>query len=109
MVEQSFKERVRLKLMDCAVLYYELLVQKDYLIFSRNFRYQKYYIVSAFEDNFLHLTGVHTNLKAKNFFEKCYQKTLEDGDFEINLIKIGFLVLSLLQIKFVQLVLQRRN
>ena len=81
MVEQSFKERVRLKLMDCAVLYYELLVQKDYLIFSRNFRYQKYYIVSAFEDNFLHLTGVHTNLKAKNFFEKCYQKTLEDGDF----------------------------
>ena len=84
MVEQSFKERVRLKLMDCAVLYYELLVQKDYLIFSRNFRYQKYYIVSAFEDNFLHLTGVHTNLKAKNFFEKCYQKTLEDGDFEIN-------------------------
>ncbi len=84
MVEQSFKERVRLKLMDCAVLYYELLVQKDYLIFSRNFRYQKYYIVSAFEDNFLHLTGVHTNLKAKKFFEKCYQKTLEDGDFEIN-------------------------
>ena len=83
MVEQSFKERVRLKLMDCAVLYYELLVQKDYLIFSRNFRYQKYYIVSAFEDNFLHLTGVHTNLKAKNFFEKCYQKTLEDGDFEL--------------------------
>ena len=83
MVEQSFKEKVRLKLMDCAMLYYELLVQKDYLIFSRDFKYQKYYIVSAFEDNFLHLTGVHTNLKAKEFFEKCYQKTLEDGDFEI--------------------------
>lgn len=70
--------------MDCAILYYELLVQKDYLIFSRDFKYQKYYIVSAFEDNFLHLTGVHTNLKPKKFFEKCYQKTLEDGDFEIN-------------------------
>ncbi len=84
MVEQSFKEKVRLKLMDCAVLYYDLLVRKDYLIFSKDFKYQKYYIVSAFEDNFLHLTGVHTNLKAKKFFEKCYQKTLEDGDFEIN-------------------------
>ncbi|WP_314256620.1 PBECR4 domain-containing protein [Granulicatella elegans] len=84
MVEQSFKEKVRLKLMYCAVLYYDLLVRKDYLIFSRDFKYQKYYIVSAFEDNFLHLTGVHTNLKAKKFFEKCYQKTLEDGDFEIN-------------------------
>lgn len=84
MVKQSFKERVRLKLLECAVLYYEVLVQKDYLIFSRDFKYQKYYIVSAFEDNFLHLTGVHTNLKAKCFFEKCYQKTLEDGDFEIN-------------------------
>lgn len=83
MVEQSFKERVRLKLMDCAVLYYELLVQKDYLIFSRNFRYQKYYIVSAFEDNFLHLTGVQTSLEAKNFFEKCYQKTIKDTDFEL--------------------------
>ena len=65
MVEQSFKEKVRLKLMDCAILYYELLVQKDYLIFSRDFEYQKYYIVSAFEDNFLHLIGVHINLKAK--------------------------------------------
>ena len=43
MVEQSFKESVRLKLMECAVLYYELLVKKDYLIFSRNFRYRKYY------------------------------------------------------------------
>ena len=84
MVEQSFKEKVRLKLMDCAVLYYDLLVRKDYLIFSKDFKYKKYYIVSAFEDNFLHLTGVHTNLKAKKFFEKCYQKTLEDGDFEIN-------------------------
>jgi len=52
MVEQSFKEKVRLKLMDCAVLYYDLLVRKDYLIFSRDFKYQKYYIVSAFEDNF---------------------------------------------------------
>ena len=68
MVEQSFKEKVRLKLMDCAVLYYELLVQKDYLIFSRDFKYQKYYIVSTFEDNFLHLTGVHINLKAKKFW-----------------------------------------
>ena len=68
MVEQSFKEKVRLKLMDCAILYYELLVQKDYLIFSRDFEYQKYYIVSAFEDNFLHLTGVHINLKAKKFW-----------------------------------------
>ena len=77
MVEQSFKESVQLKLMDCAVLYYELLVQKDYLIFSRNFRYRKYYIVSAFEDNFLHLTGVQTSLEAKTFFEKCYQKTIK--------------------------------
>ena len=68
MVEQSFQEKVRLKLMDCAVLYYDLLVRKDYLIFSRDFKYQKYYIVSAFEDNFLHLTGVHTNLKAKKFW-----------------------------------------
>ena len=83
MVEQSFKEIVQLKLMDCAVLYYELLVQKDYLIFSRNFRYRKYYIVSAFEDNFLHLTGVQTSLEAKTFFEKCYQKTIKITDFEL--------------------------
>ena len=83
MVGQSFKESVQLKLMDCAVLYYELLVQKDYLIFSRNFRYRKYYIVSAFEDNFLHLTGVQTSLEAKTFFEKCYQKTIKITDFEL--------------------------
>ena len=74
MVEQSFKESVQLKLMDCAVLYYELLVQKDYLIFSRNFRYRKYYIVSAFEDNFLHLTGVQTSLEAKTFLKNVIKR-----------------------------------
>ena len=65
MVEQSFKEKVRLKLMDCAVLYYDLLVRKDYLIFSRDFKYQKYYIVSAFEDNFFTFNRSSHKLKSK--------------------------------------------
>ena len=43
-----------------------------------------YYIVSAHEDNYLHLTGVHTNLGASAFFQKCYDGTLEENDFDFN-------------------------
>lgn len=40
--------------------------------------------MSAHEDNYLHLTGVHTNLGASAFFQKCYDGTLEESDFDFN-------------------------
>ena len=42
----------------------------------------EYYIVSAYNDNYLHLTWLHTSLNASDFFEKCYTGTLEECDFD---------------------------
>ena len=82
-MDKSFKERVKLQLISSAKLYFEHLVCNDYLIYSKNFKYQKYYLVSAKKDNFLHLTGVRTDLKANEFFEKCFEATLTEDDFDL--------------------------
>lgn len=54
----------------------------EYLLCSQAFEKKEYYIVSAYTDNYLHLTGVHTNLDAESFFDKCYAGTLEESDFD---------------------------
>lgn len=82
-MEQSFKERVRLQLVSSAKVYFEHLVCKDYLVYSKEFKYQKFYLVSAKEDNFLHLTGVRTSLKAEEFFKRCFEDTLSEEDFDL--------------------------
>ena len=82
-MDKSFKERVKSQLISSAKLYFEHLVCNDYLIYSKNFKYQKYYLVSAKKDNFLHLTGVRTDLKANEFFEKCFEAILTEDDFDL--------------------------
>lgn len=79
----SFKERVKESLIESARVYKDVFLDREYLIYSSKFKYKKYYEIAAKEDNFLHLTGVSTNLKAKLFFEKCYSSSLEIDDFEI--------------------------
>ncbi len=56
----------------------------EYLLCSKAFEKCEYYIVAAQEDNYLHLTGVHTGLDAATFFEKCYKGTLEETDFDFS-------------------------
>lgn len=87
MVEKSFKERVRLELMAAAIKYKQIYVDYEYLICSEGFVQNSYYIIAGKEDNFQHLTGVHTNLKPKEFYFKCIQGVLSDSDFDF--IKIG--------------------
>ena len=75
-MDKTFKERVKLQLISSAKVYFEHLVCMDYLVYSKKFRHQKFYLVSAQKDNFLHLTGVRTNLKANEFFKKCFEGTI---------------------------------
>lgn len=82
MSEENFKERVRLTIINMAKLYKEKYVDYEYLICSQAFSERAYYIIDAKEDNFQHLTGVHTSLSAKDFFNKCYNGTLRDIDFD---------------------------
>lgn len=70
MVEQkSFKERVKEPVIQCAGLYKSYYVDYEYLICSSAFVKNAYYIISSHEDNYLHLTGVHTNLDAATFLK----------------------------------------
>lgn len=80
--QRSFKERVKETIIRNAYSYKKYYVDYEYLLCSKAFKKNGYYIVSAYEDNYLHLTGLHTNLDAASFFEKCYRGTLEETDFD---------------------------
>lgn len=80
--QKSFTHRVKDTVIYCANLYKKYYVEYEYLLCSEAFNRRKYYIISAHEDNYLHLTGLHTDLDAFSFFEKCYSGTLEESDFD---------------------------
>ena len=80
---RSFKERVRNVLISSAKDYNDNFANKLYLIFAKEFKFSKYYTVLAKEDNFLHLTGVATNLKPLDFYNKCISGNLLESDFDI--------------------------
>ena len=82
--QTSFKTRVKDIAIQYSKDYYDYYVCNDYLIISDTFSHSPYYIISAEEDNYLHLIGVSTNLSASNFFDKCLDGTLTENDFEIS-------------------------
>lgn len=82
MTEQNFKKRVCLEIIQAAKRYKEVYLDYEYLICSEAFEYNKYYIVNAKKDNFQHLTGVHSYINPQTFFDKCYQGTLLETDFD---------------------------
>lgn len=80
--QKSFKERVKETVIKNAYSYKKYFVDYEYLLCSPAFVTNEYYIVSAHEDNYLHLTGLHTNLDAATFFERCYNGSLKESDFD---------------------------
>ena len=80
--QKSFKERVRDTVIRNASSYKRYYVDYEYLLCSKAFVKKRYYIISAYEDNYLHLTGLHTNLDAEAFFQKSYKGTLTEEDFD---------------------------
>lgn len=85
MTEQtSFETRVRETAIEAASMYYSKYVSRDYLLLSEAFKESPYYIVRAEKDNYLHLTGVSTDLSAAEFFDKCLDGTLEEKDFRVS-------------------------
>ncbi|WP_109604868.1 PBECR4 domain-containing protein [Oceanotoga teriensis] len=73
----SFEERFLEVITSESVNFKKIFINKEYLIVSKDFIVDKYYILSANEDNFLHLTGVKTVLEPKKFFEKANSKTFK--------------------------------
>jgi len=80
----SFKERVRNELIQYASIYKSVFLDYDYLVYSKDFTKQFYYIIMGHETNYLHLTGVNSTLSSRVFYEKCINGTLEESDFDFN-------------------------
>lgn len=80
-MQVSFKTRVKEILEECAIDYLTNFVKKKYTIYSSCFTKNTYYTIDAKKDNYLHLTGVITNLKPEVFFDKCIHGTLKESDF----------------------------
>lgn len=82
-MNSNYKKIALPKIIEASKLYKETYLEFDYLIYSKDLIYNNYYIIEANKDNFLHLTGVTSNLSAKEFFEKAYNQTLSTYDFDI--------------------------
>ncbi|MBK1809337.1 hypothetical protein JHL18_01585 [Clostridium sp. YIM B02505] len=82
MEEISFKDRVRSTAISEAKAYKNKYVNYEYLVCSEAFVLKDYYIINCKEENYQHLIGVNSELQAQVFFEKCYNGTLKNEDFD---------------------------
>ena len=87
MANNAFKAKTLSTLITSAREYAKLL-ESFYIFQSDDFKNKNFYIISFNEENFLHLTGVKTNLKALNFYEKCFEGTISEMDFDCDSNKI---------------------
>lgn len=83
----SFKERVAQVAIEQAKHYKDVFVDYEYLLCSEAFVKQDYYIISANANNYRHLIGVNTAISADDFFVKCINGELTEGDFDF--VKAG--------------------
>jgi len=77
----TFKQRVHSEITVGAAIYKKVFVDYDYLIYSSEFKSNYYYIISAAEDNYAHLTGVNSLISAQDFFNNCIEGTFSEDDF----------------------------
>ncbi len=79
---ESFKERVRKVAISCAKEYKRIFVDYEYLLCSSAFHQNDYYIISASKSNYKHLVGINSKLSPDEFFDKCYDGTLQLSEFD---------------------------
>lgn len=85
-MSNQFKTKIREQLVVAAKSYYFLL-DKSIILKSSEFKNQSTYILNFSKTNFLHLTGVITELQPTLFFEKCLNETIDENDFTYNDVK----------------------
>lgn len=78
----TFKTRVKNEAIQYSNDFKTIFINNEYLVYSSNFSLQYRYIISAHKSNYLHLIGVHSHLTPNDFFDKAYQKTLTENDFD---------------------------
>jgi len=80
----SFKERVCSVVIACATDFKLVFLDYEYLIYSKEFTLQPYYILTAKSGNYRHLTGVNSTITPYMFFEKSLNGTLVESDFNFH-------------------------
>ena len=78
----DFKQRVHHSIISGADIFKSVFLGYEYLLYNPDFKYYPYYIISANEDNYAHLTGVHSLVSAQEFFNKCYDGTIQESEFD---------------------------
>ncbi len=61
---------------------YFKLLRVEIVISSHDLIIKEVYRLRFFKENFLHLTGVNTDLKKKDFFDKCLIGTINENDYK---------------------------
>ena len=80
-----FNKKIAIKIITSAAAEYErYLNRKQFLIVYRNGKEYKYVEVGFRDMNFLHLTGVKTEISAQKFYEYCLTNRLSEKDFDID-------------------------
>lgn len=77
----TFKESIQQKLI-IAAKEYSKLIGCDFVIRSNDFKYRNEYLLRFHKDNFLHLTGINTKLRATEFYDKSFNGTITLEDFD---------------------------
>ena len=80
--QTAFKKNILASICGGARQYKAVFLDYEYEICSKAFSAQGSYIISATKSNFLHLTGVNTNLTAEQFFDKAFDRSLTVDDFD---------------------------
>ena len=80
----DFKQRVHGAIISGAAIYKSVFIDYEYLIYSSGFKKKPYYIISAAEDNYPHLTGVNPLISAQNFYNHCLNGILQETDFDFS-------------------------
>lgn len=76
----QFEQQTRKQLIQAANAYAHLL-GKVFVLESPSFVNRPRYLIRFFATNFLHLSGVETNLSPKDFFTKCFSGQIAYGEF----------------------------
>ena len=79
-MKNEFKIKARESLLSSAKDYF-LLISKLIVLESEDFGFQKRYVLKFNKTNFLHLTGLKTNLSASDFFDRCFNASITVDDF----------------------------
>ena len=86
-MQKPFYERIKDEVVEASASYESNYVLVDYLLVYGKDNNYSHIIIKAEKDNYLHLTGIMTNLNPTAFFDKCLSNTLVASDINVPAMK----------------------